>query len=146
LPEGWERPTNADLAGLNLEFRKDKPGRYLVAEGDFDGDAVADRAEILVNRISRTYAVYAFLSKSPAPIELLDGRLKEVEGVGISAAKPGRVRTACGKGYDSKDPGCKRGIPFVDIPLQSIEYFGFETGASQFYWTGEKFERVWTSN
>jgi hypothetical protein len=146
LPEGWERPTTADLAGPNLEFRKGKPGRYLVAEGDFDGDGVRDRAEILVNRISRTYAVYAFASKSPEPIELLDGRIKDVQGVGISTAKPGRTKTLCGKGYDAKDPDCRRGVPFVDIPLQSIEFFGFETSSSQFYWTGEKFERVWTSD
>jgi hypothetical protein len=146
LPEGWERPTDADLAGPNLQFRKDKPGRYLVAEGDFDGDGVADRAELLVNRVSKTFAVYAFVSKSAAPIELADGRIADVGRMAVSVAKPGRTRTACGKGYDSKDPGCKKGVPFVDIPFQSIEYFGFESGGSQFYWTGEKFDRIWTSD
>jgi len=146
LPEGWEHPLDADLQGPNLQFRNNKPERYLRAEGDFDGDGVTDRAEILVNRISRTFAVYAFASKSPAPIELTDGRIGDVHRMAVSAAKPGRIRTACGKGYDSTDPGCKKGVPFVDVPLPSIEYFGFESGGSQFYWTGEKFERVWTSD
>lgn len=146
LPEGWESPTNADLAGPNLELRANKPGRYLVAEGDFDGDGVSDRAEILVNRISRTYAVYAFISTASAPIELIDGRIHNVGRVGISVTDSGRIRTACGKGYDASDPECKRGVPFVDTPFQSIEYFGFESGASQFYWTGEAFTRISTSD
>ena len=146
LPDGWERPTNDDLAGPNLGFRKDKPGRFLVAEGDFDGDGVADRAEILVSHISRTYAVYAFTSKSPAPIQPVDGRIQALEHMGIDTVEPGLTKTACGKGYDEADPNCKRGVPKVDIPYPSIEYFGFESGASQFYWTGEKFERVRTSN
>ena len=40
----------------------------------------------------------------------------------------------------------KKGKETVSIPLPSIEFFGFESGGSQFYWTGEKFERVWTSD
>ncbi len=146
LPDGWERPSSADLAGPNLEFRKKSPNRYLKAEGDFDGDGAVDTAELLVNRISKTYALYAFVSKSPAPIELTDGRIGDVQAMAVITAKPGRTQTTCGKGYDEKDPGCKKGVPFVDIPLPSIEFFGFESGGSQFYWTGEKFERVWTSD
>ena len=146
LPDGWERPTDADLAGPNLQFRKNKPQRYLRAEGDFDGDGQADRAEILVNRKTLTFAVYAFASKSPAPTELVDGKITDVGRMGISTAKPGRTLTACGKGYDAGDPGCKKGVPFVYTPFPSIEYFGFESGGSQFYWNGERFERFRTSN
>src|SRR5262245_34058728 len=127
LPDGWERPTDADLAGPNLQFRSNKPQRYLRADGDFDGDGQSDRVEMLVNRSTRTFAVYAFVSKSPTPIELADGRIGDVARMGISSAKPGRIRTACGKGYDAGDPGCKKGVPFVDVTRPSIEYFGFES-------------------
>ena len=74
------------------------------------------------------------------------GRIGNVQAMAVGTARPGRTQTTCGKGYDAKDPGCKKGVPFVDIPLPSIEFFGFESGGSQFYWTGEKFERVWTSD
>jgi hypothetical protein len=146
LPDGWERPIDADLAGPNLKFRQNKPQRFLRADGDFDGDGQADRAEILVNRQNRTFAVYAFASKLPAPIELADGNITDVGRMGISAAKPGRTMTACGKGYDVGDPGCKKGVPFIYTPFPSIEYFGFESGGSQFYWNGGKFEHIRTSD
>ena len=145
LPAGWERPKDADLIG-NWEFRRDKPHRYARAEGDFNGDGKQDRAELLIDRKAGTYALFAFLGGAKTPVELEHQALSGLGSVGISTEPPGRKLTICGKGYYSADPQCKKGIPFIDVRFSSIGYFAFESATSEFYWTGSKFERFWTSD
>jgi hypothetical protein len=146
LPFGWERPTDKDLAGTNWEFRQDKPDRSVRAEGDFNGDGQPDRAELLLDRMTKQYALFVFLAGANAPIELDRGKLDELGRIGIYAGKPGRVKTACGKGYDSRDPKCERGEKFVEMPYAPIAYGQFESGGSHYYWKNGKFIEVWTSD
>ena len=145
-PPGWTRAAEADLAGPDWESRKDKPHRYVRAEGDFNGDGQADRAELLVNRTTQRFGLFVFLAGAKAATELDGGKLGELTRLGISTQQPGRRQTTCGKGYDRDDPKCLKGIPFVDVKHASIGFFMFESATSEFYWTGSKFEHFWTSD
>jgi hypothetical protein len=140
LPAGWERPARADLG--EWDARLQHKYRYVRAEGDFNGDDKWDRAEMLVNRKEQTFALFVFLAGQSEPIKLDDGKINEIRSLGITTGKPGHKLTVCGKGYR-----CEKGeAKSVDLPNSSIDYFTFESASSEFYWTGEKFERFWTSD
>ena len=145
LPAGWVRPTDADLQG-NWEFRKDSPGRDVRIRADFNGDGRQDSAELLINRPAKAFALFAFLDGAPVPMELTRADLKFLGSMGIYADPPGRYETACGKGFDGRDPKCEHGQKFVDMRYPSIAYFVFESGGDNFYWDGTKFVQVWTSD
>jgi hypothetical protein len=141
LPPGWERPTETDLAGPDLIFRKERPDRYLRAEGDFDfdGDGSKDRAELLINRANRVFALFVFTRASKDPIRLAEAKLSEFEPIGISVSPPGRMKTACGKGYFGGEY-CRKHPSYIDPQFDSISYFMFESASTQFYWDGRTFQ------
>ena len=139
LPSGWERPTDADLAGPDLVFRKERPDRYLRVTGDFDGDDLQDRAELLINRADQVYALFVFTRASKDPTRLAGGKLSQFEPIGISVSPPGRTKTACGKGYFGGEY-CRKHPPYIEPQFESISYFAFESASSLFYWDGAKFQ------
>jgi hypothetical protein len=103
-------------------------------------------AELLINRPEKAFALFAFLNGSPAPMELTRGDLEELGNMGISVGRPGHYETSRGKGLDGRDPKCEHGQKFVDFRYSSIAYYMFESSEDQFYWSGTKFEQVWTGD
>jgi hypothetical protein len=142
-PPGWVRPTDAELQGPDFKARASKPGKALAVQADFNGDGKQDSAELLIKRGSQTFALFAFLSGAPEPIQIVTSKLEFLERMGIEIAPPGRYVTACSRGLDSADPKCERGAKTIDTKRPSISYFMFAGLADNLYWNGSKFDQVW---
>lgn len=141
LPAGWERPTDADLAGPNWQFRNDRPDRHARAVADFDGDGAADTAELLLDQKNQKVALFVFLSGQP-PMKLEESRIGRIGNWGIAVQKPGYYQTACGMGYSR----CNKEPTEITLSLPGIDSYMFESASSVYYWTINKFVQVWTSD
>jgi len=106
----------------------------MVVKGDFDADGKRDTAEFLLNPSTNQFALFVKLA-STARWERLGEPfdIKTLDRFGIDFAKPGKWKTACGKGYG--DYACAHGEPDV-LPLSSpgIDLFYTESSDSIFYW------------
>jgi hypothetical protein len=145
LPPGWTRATDADLQGPDFKARQAKPGKALAVQADFNGDGKPDSAELLINKRSQSYALFAFLSGSDNPIQIVTSRLEFLERMGVAVSPPGRYETACARGLDRTDPKCERGEKSIQTKHPSISYFIFASGADNLYWDGSKFIQVWAT-
>lgn len=129
LPSGWQLPKPEETQqGWRKEFASDA----LLVRADFDGDGVMDEARLVVREDGSTVAVAVFLGKG-SRVHLL-GEIREpgwLEVIGITVVKPGRYRTACGKGYFD----CKPGEPKrLSLTRPAVNLFK-EGGANMFlYW------------
>jgi hypothetical protein len=146
LPSGWRKPALAEADG---EWRKKNPTRFLVAKGDFDGDGKGDIAELLVDVPGKHFGLFVKLAGT-AEWQRLDsgeGDVKDLAEFGISPVKPGKYKTACGKGYG--DYACSHGEPeLLELSRPAVDYFYNESSDYIFYWDtkAKKFIRVQMSD
>jgi hypothetical protein len=123
-------PEQSDLVGdWHLH-----PGSYK-ARADFDGDTSEDVAIMMVRRDGpgfRLLVVFSPDSQAPRAVVVEDAAWV-AQGFGLAIAKPGRYKTAAGKGYDlgpgNTDP------PELQLELPAIERFHFESWSAFWYWS-----------
>lgn len=119
-----------------------------MVKADFDGDGKQDVARLLINDRENKMGLFVKLSSRPDDKEL---KLEEfddkswIEIMGISVVKPGKYKTACGKGYFE----CKKGEPeILRLKNPAMDFFKF--GSANFYFLGdakaESFQRIWISD
>ena len=144
--DGWRKPNNKEL-GDDYSWRKDDINLYLTAKADFDGDDNEDEAFLLINNKENTIGLFVSLSsqgKKSVLLETIEDK-KNIIGMGIKAAKPGKYKTACGKGYWD----CKKGEPAqLNLKMSAIDLFQYESANSFFVWNNKakKFKRIWMSD
>lgn len=146
-PQGYRFPAESDYSLDWKEFRSTKPTPFHV-RADFNGDSIPDDAWILLATKGRGWGVFVFMrsaqgSSRVITLEVDDGK-NNAQSCGLAVEKPGRLETACGKGY-----GCEPGEPKVlNLRLPGISFFQFESSSSIFWWNrnANRFERVWISD
>ena len=141
----WRKPDNKEL-GTDYNWRKEDHNLYLTAKADYDGDGKGDNAVLLINDKENKMGLFVMLASKPAsPLLLETTDKKELRGMGIKIAKPGKYKTACGKGYWD----CKKEEPAIlNLKQPSIDFFTYESANSYFVWdkkTGA-FKRIWMSD
>lgn len=109
--------------------------------GDFDRDGRADRA--VVRKSNGGYELVVTRAAAPRhPVVVFS--MKAAGNFFVDRARPGRWKTACGKGYGPDQDHCAR--RFVKIS-GDVLYFGFEESSEAVaLWTGKRFEIVWLSD
>lgn len=133
LPLGWRRPTKSETAD---EWRNKSRTRFLIVSGDFDGDGRRDVAEILVNPSGKKFGVFVKLAATRHWQSLVTYDLDSLGRYAIEFVKPGKYKTACGKGYG--DWACAHGEPEVLVLRHSAIDFVYTHSADIFYyWDGE---------
>ena len=143
----WRLPTKADL-GDNFEWRKENPELYLAAKADFNGDGKDDVARLLINDKENRLGLFVILTsqknQTPVLIDTIEDK-KSILGLGVKVAKPGRHKTACGKGYW---PCGKGESAVIEIKHSAINLFQSEGANSYFIWNDEtrKMKRIWMSD
>lgn len=146
VPRGYRLPTEGDYSGDWKEFRSTRPEPFVV-NADFNGDGRPDQVWLLP-AIGGGWGLFAFLGSSKGTYRVTrldrDGKTA-AQGFGLGIVEPGRLQTACGKGYWA----CKQGEPAVlELQLPAIEFFAYESASSVFWWdrrTGQ-FRRAWLSD
>jgi hypothetical protein len=143
LPSGWRLPTPNETM---QDWRKDFVNNALLVRADFDGDGVMDEARLVVRDDGGAVAVAVSLGRG-AGIYLL-GEIHEagwLEVMGIVVVKPGKYKTACGKGYFD----CQQGeATRLTLPRPGVNFFK-EGGANSFlYWQAgsRQFKQTWMSD
>jgi hypothetical protein len=143
----WRTPTKSELAD-DSGWRKEDANLFLIAKADFDGDGKEDEASLLINDKENKMGLFVTLSSQgkakPILLETIEDK-KRIIGMGIKAAKPGKYKTACGKGYWD----CKKGEPAeLNLKMPTIDLFQYESANSYFVWDTKtkKFKRIWMSD
>jgi hypothetical protein len=106
-----------------------------VAKGDFDGDGKEDIAELLLDLSGKHFGLFVKLAAAAEwqPLDSGQGDVRDLAEFGISPVKPGKYKTACGKGYG--DYACGHGEPeFLELSRPAVDYFYNESSDSIFYW------------
>jgi hypothetical protein len=143
---GWRKPENKEL-GNDYSWRKEDPNLYLTAKADFDDDGKEDMAFLLINVKQNKMGLFVELTSRPGKKMKLDESDDKswIEVMGIAVAKPGKYKTACGKGYFD----CEKGEPKeLSLKLTAIDYFKEGSANSFFIWDTKKkkFNRIWMSD
>jgi hypothetical protein len=101
IPDGWKLP---GVEYASEEWRLGSGAHFTEVSGNFNGDGLADYAEILVSGDARCFKVFAFIARDEnggyevhALIPTED--IKYLTFTGIDKVEPGSYLTACGKGY-----------------------------------------------
>lgn len=147
LPDEWRMPTPSETMPRQ-EWRNEGPNRYLAIAADFNGDMIKDKSMLLVRKNGTGVALFAFVSQKDGSmkeylLEKLSGQ--DIQTMGVSVAKPGKYKTACGKGYFD----CQEGEPEeIILRYPAIDYFKEEGANSFFYWDENRarFKRTWMSD
>lgn len=130
LPEGWRRPTRSETSGA---WRKESPTRFLVVRGDFDGDGKQDVAELLVNPSIKQFGVFVKLAAAGQWHSLITFDLEAIGRYAIDFVKPGKYKTACGKGYG--DYACAHGEPdFLVLKHPAVDFIYTHSSDIIYYW------------
>jgi len=92
-------------------------------------------------------ALYVELSSKPGQKIKLDEFDDKawITVMGVTIAKPGKYKTACGKGYFE----CEKGEPAeLNLKLPAIDYFKEGSANSFFIWDkkAKQFKRIWMSD
>jgi hypothetical protein len=130
-PAGWRQPTQEEASD---EWRDKSPTRFLVVNGDFDGDGKPDTSALFVNSDSNQFALFVKLGATgkwqmaDKPVDIMwFGRY------GIDLVKPGKYQTACGKSYS--EYACSHGeSESLKVSSGAINFFSHESSESYFYW------------
>lgn len=146
-PAGWRFPTEADYSGDWQEFRHVTPVPFHV-RGDFDGNGVTDDAWLLMRTKVRGWGLFVFLRRrgGRARVVKLEAYPNNAQEVGISLARPGNIKTACGKGYIG---ACEPGVPEVlRLRRPGVNLFHHEKSNTVHYWDerARRFKSVYTSD
>jgi hypothetical protein len=114
--------------------------------GDFDGDKKPDVARLLKSTDGKAFGLFVFPGSGGKPMALeQSSETSLLEGMGIGSIKPGKYKTACGKGYFD----CSGAEPKEIVLLNdAIDYFKTESANSYFVWEPKKkaFNRIWMSD
>jgi hypothetical protein len=143
LPSGWRFPKPEETVQA---WRKEFASDALLARADFDGDGNMDEARLVVREDGSAVAVAVSLGKG-SRVHIL-GEIREsgwLETIGIALVKPGKYRTACGKGYyDCKPDEPKR----LTLNRPGVNLFK-DGGVNSFlYWDARsgQFKQTWMSD
>jgi hypothetical protein len=142
LPAGWRRPANEEV---DQDWRAKDAKRFLAIDGDFDGDAKKDSAEIVVAADGKSFAIVVDVSSAAQAVILEKGDIGSLARMGIALVKPGRYKTACGKGYWA----CGVGEPEVLVlKKEAIDFFAEGSADVILYWDPQKkqFNRIQMSD
>lgn len=146
LPSGWVFTTPDQYLKEDIAWFKGIPPNKVIA--DFNADQINDTAWILTDKKKTKYGLFVSLSTSANKhkiIKLDESEIKHHISLGISAQKPGKYKTACGKGYWE----CDKDEPAI-LTLNStcISYYVFESAKSIFCWSKKysEFKRIWMSD
>ena len=147
FPKEWRLPTESELSGESL--RKESSNKYAKVEADFNGDGKLDYAYLLKSQVySGEGLIVRLSSSSNYSWEVLNEinwgeKYPNVDLVmGIDLASPGKLKTACGKGYWE----CGHDEPeTIELSLPSIWHYRFESAASIWYWQAStsSFKQIW---
>ena len=134
LPDGWRLPAAGEIT---------TPGRYLRAEGDFNGDGRQDYAMVLLaDHIGSgplpAIGFFAWLSQSDGGsashlVRIFNNPLPvDFEQAGLATIPPGRYVTACGAGHGD---GCAPGEPAeVVLATAGIQCCLMESVSGLLWW------------
>ena len=145
LPSGWRNPNREEITD---KWRPEGSGPYLVVKEDFNGDGKVDEARILVRNNGQGIGLFVFLSDDNSirtiQLDSLEGS-RWIRIMGITTAKPGKYKTACGKGYGNVK-GDEPDVIILRYP--GINYFMVESANSFFHWdeSTRSFQRTWISD
>jgi hypothetical protein len=133
LPKGWHSPS-AKLT--TQDFRRRDAQHFLVAIGDFNGDGIQDKALLLLNEQTSKLGLFVCLTTTQGcdwhVLEQMD--LPLIDVMGIATVKPGRYKTACGKGYWE----CGKNEPEVLVLKHHAIEFLKDESASSYYVYGQR--------
>ncbi len=146
FPNGWSITEEKNYNSENLQFFKGNIPNHI--EADFNGDKNTDHAYILINQNKNKFALFVRLGNEKELIKLEEYRIENnnyIIYMGISIVKPGKYKTACGKGYWDCEPDEPDEIVLLN---PSINFYLFESANSFFYWddTIGRFKRIWISD
>lgn len=135
VKEGWSPVELRELEGTaDYQFRTG-PTSDLYSEGDFNGDARADRANLWKNERLGLYGVFVCFSYtgkgSCACQAVSSGRIADLSGIGVSMAS-------------QDDSDCRRVKEIAGAACIGI--FSFEAGGALYRWDGTKFVELWVSD
>ena len=148
LPPGYRLPEKSDYPEYHQQhYTNNFP---IKVNADFDGNGKSDRALLLIKSDNTGWCLFVFMNSDSdqTPLFKLDNVVGQVGKnliMGISELKPGKYKTACGKGYWE----CQPNEPdILKLNCSGIDYFRFESANSVFYWDTslKKFKRVWLSD
>jgi hypothetical protein len=128
----WRAPTAAQLGTPEEQkWRAADPERYLVLNGDFDGDGKPDQARLLVRGDGKAFALFVKLAAREAALKLDEfPDIKKLPAIGIKRVGPGEYPTACARGYD-----CAEDEPrYIRVTHEAIDYFHHDTASRYYYW------------
>jgi len=132
-PAGWRFPTEADYSGNWQEFRRDVPVPFHV-RADFDGNGLTDDAWLLLRTRGEGWGLFVFLKRrgGRARVSRLEAGSHGAQEVGVSLARPGEIKTACGKGYIGT---CEPGVPKVlRLRRPGVNFFHYGKTSTIHYW------------
>jgi len=147
-PIGWSEPTSSDITDDMFKERTGDPFGYLKAKADFNGDGIIDTAILLINDKNNKMGLFVSVSSGEKfnIIQLAEMDDKTwVDAMGVSTVKPGKYKTACGKGYWE----CGKGIPEVlNLKYHAVNFFKFGSANSFFVYDKNlnEFKRIWISD
>src|SRR6218665_987132 len=112
--------------GANAQLRaNDKTGSgYTQAVGDFDGDGEPDHASLKLEKPGGTAFKLVVALSGDAGVERVLKSGENIQAVGIETVKPGRYKSACGKGAGVATAEC---VEAVNVPHDGISLFTFES-------------------
>jgi hypothetical protein len=134
LPSGWHSPSAKQTT---QDFGRHEPKHFLVAIGDFNGDGVQDKALLLVNDKTSKLGLFVCLTTARGcdwhRLEEMD--LPFIDVMGIATVKPGKCKTACGKGCSD----CEKGEPeLLVLKHHAVEFFKDESASSYYVYDQRK--------
>lgn len=145
IPGAWRLPNNEERGD---SWRQSSETKFISAAGDFDGDGVPDHAFLLVSRKDARVGLFITRSSGQKGRPVLvhkESSPQLTPAMGIAVVRPGKYRTACGKGYWA----CAKGEPAeIDLKHDAVAYYKYEGAMSYFYLDGasKEFRRIWISD
>jgi hypothetical protein len=140
IPRGWRVPINSEMQNENDEndkWRNSDKNKYLLVEGDFNGDGVRDEARLLISKKNQPrLGLFAFVSQKDGTFKtfLLIEVSKDpsyFQALGIEKVSPGEYLTACGKGITDCEPGEPDKVLLI---YDGINFFKEGSASMYFYW------------
>jgi hypothetical protein len=110
-------------------------------DGDFDHDGRLDQAEIVRTGFGYSLVVRRAADPRHPAVVYSTPRLGDFY---LAKAKPGRWRTACGKGYGPGQDRCLRKT--IRLAGDTLDFGVRESSEAVAIWTGRRFEVVWISD
>lgn len=144
--KNWQAvPLEAFKNTPDYHLRTAIPYGYIKAEGDFNGDGIADKAEISKNTVTGQYSLIAYISGQQGGFTqhfIETGTLSDFASLGVTTKEPGALLTWCGKQDD-----CKAGEPAeITLTNDAILLFTFESAGRLLVYENGSFQTVWISD